>query len=64
MNKHKFQLVTGKAFTIKCVKCGKDSMSDDGNWYADLNGTPFKDYYCAHCANPIQVLNYVNGEVV
>ena len=42
--------VTGKAFTITCVKCGKRTYSDTKQFYADTEGKPFVDYYCETCS--------------
>jgi hypothetical protein len=55
----------GRVFYVHCVKCNKQviagdvTMGDPGfrngvpqsfRVYADLDGAPFKDYYCAPCA--------------
>ena len=34
--------------TVRCVICGKLFLSGDG--WADADGVPFMDYYCAACA--------------
>lgn len=39
--------------SLLCVKCGKWFNGDD--LYADIEGDPFKDYYCLHCV-PANVL--------
>lgn len=36
------------AFT--CCRCGTRANQFHGTVYADLEGEPFKDYYCAKCA--------------
>lgn len=46
----KLNKVTGKAFTIKCIKCGKKAMSDTEQFSADAEGKPFEAYYCERCA--------------
>lgn len=42
--------VDGTPFTVTCVKCGRKAMSDKVNYYADIDGKPYKDYYCPTCA--------------
>lgn len=42
------------AFIFRCIKCGKvyHSTHDAAlfiNVYADLEGSPFTDYYCERC---------------
>jgi hypothetical protein len=54
------KLVTGTPFTITCVGCGHKAVAGDNseNWrdripgpvYADLDGDPYKAYYCNECA--------------
>ena len=39
------------AFRVKCAVCGKEGWSSEGDWFADLDGEPFVDYYCERCAN-------------
>jgi hypothetical protein len=36
-------------FLVTCIKCGKNYHSDTAVTYADLEGKPFKDYYCVNC---------------
>ncbi len=43
--------VTGSPFTITCASCGKTGYSDEGQWYADTEGTPYKAYYCFACGS-------------
>jgi hypothetical protein len=61
---YRFSLVNGKpAFRIKCVKCGVSGVSDGSSadskgiatseWYADLNGEAYKDYYCPACKHEL-----------
>jgi hypothetical protein len=38
-------------FLVTCIKCGKKVMSDIQPTYADLDGKPFKDYYCFKCVD-------------
>jgi len=48
------QLVPAAAVTvrIKCVRCHGTSFVGKGGHkvYADLDGTPWQDYYCEACA--------------
>ena len=53
--------VTGRPFIVFCLKCGEklyggdvDSESPKYPVYADLDGEPFKAYYCAQCAKEVQ----------
>jgi hypothetical protein len=39
-------------FRILCIRCLKTSYSDRPH-FADLDGEPFKAYYCADCAYSI-----------
>ena len=49
--------VKGPAIQLTCILCGNQGMSDGSSgrdvvtneWYADTNGKPFVDYYCAGC---------------
>lgn len=47
------QPVTGAAFTVTCIACGTLTRQRDG-LFADLDGEPFRAYYCAPCANSIK----------
>lgn len=47
---HRVLRVTGPAFRLECIKCGKKTQSDREPVYADLDGKPFVDYYCKPCA--------------
>lgn len=56
-HEYKFQQVTGKPFTTTCIACGYRIEPGDGSetrlhgpHFADLNGEPFKAYYCRDCA--------------
>ena len=44
--------VTGTPFTCVCVRCKCITRAGDGCGpvYADLDGTPWVDYYCEPCA--------------
>lgn len=33
--------VTGTAFRVTCIKCGKKAESDQVQFYADTEGTPW-----------------------
>lgn len=57
--------VTGKPFTVTCIKCGKQSSTGDevkdalGReeteiFYADLDGIPFRAYYCQGCVKEVK----------
>ena len=41
-----------KPFQIPCVKCHTPVWFHHA--YADLDGKPFEDYYCAPCAMQLQ----------
>ncbi len=43
----RFSKVRGKPFTATCMACGKPTSSED--LYADLDGAPFRAYYCPVC---------------
>ena len=46
----KMHLVTPEpAFLTHCIKCAKRLDSIGEVIYADLDGAPFKDYYCGPC---------------
>lgn len=60
------QPVTGVAFSVVCVGCKDYGMAGSNGyrdfagrpvipeqWFADLDGEPFKAYYCAVCASKI-----------
>jgi hypothetical protein len=44
------------SLTYRCVGCGDVITYDDrrGGVFADLDGRPFKDYYCGKCAEEVQ----------
>lgn len=46
MNLQRIALST-PLFYFFCIACNKESRSDCG--HADLDGEPFKAYYCSHC---------------
>ena len=60
---YRFKEVTGTPFHVVCVGCGNKGIAPDNRqlfngsldksrirkWFADLNGEPFKDYYCDSC---------------
>jgi hypothetical protein len=61
----KLEKVTGRPFVIFCISCGQRKWAGDVDYvdpylrtaspspvYADLEGEPFKAYYCAECAKP------------
>ena len=56
--KHNLVEVTGRPFIVFCLNCDTKLWAGDveapkGTHYpvfADLNGEPFKAYYCAQCA--------------
>lgn len=41
------------AFTAQCIVCKRRVQSDRGAIFADIEGTPWQDYYCAECAKPV-----------
>lgn len=45
----RMQQVTGAYFVAWCIKCGKRLERNDWPIWADLDGEPFKAYYCAEC---------------
>jgi len=57
----RLQQVTGRPFTITCHACGRRAVAGDkaeeyrdrvpGPVFADLDGEPFKAYYCSECQN-------------
>jgi hypothetical protein len=58
------KLVTGPAFSVTCLNCKKGFMAGSpgidrfgrettSKIYADLDGEPFKAYYCEPCSNII-----------
>jgi hypothetical protein len=48
------QLTTGREFSVRCCQCRKPFRAGEVTHgtavYADLDGAPFADYYCAVCA--------------
>lgn len=40
------------AFNARCYRCGKLTQSKD--LYADLDGAPFKAYYCRECTQIVR----------
>jgi len=34
-------------FQVTCIACGRKMLSNQEPIYADLDGEPFRDYYCA-----------------
>ena len=47
------QKVTGKPFRCTCVQCGWRNSTDNEDFTADLDGKPFKDYYCSKCTQKL-----------
>ena len=37
-------------FVFNCIACGKRTYNTE-EWFADLDGEPFKAYYCQVCGN-------------
>ena len=54
----RLQEVTGRPFIVFCLRCDKKQWAGDVDGqtpvFADLNGEPFKAYYCAECAGKLQ----------
>jgi hypothetical protein len=47
--------IRGLAMSYRCVKCHSlVTYGDRGGVYADLDGKPFRDYYCGPCAQEVQ----------
>ncbi|CAO0822469.1 hypothetical protein DFAR_3060042 [Desulfarculales bacterium] len=48
--------IRGLAMSYRCVNCGLLVTYGDrlGGVYADLDGKPFRDYYCGKCAEEVQ----------
>jgi NAD-dependent SIR2 family protein deacetylase len=44
------QPIQGKPFTFACIRCGGKTVSDAPGSMADLDGVPFRAWYCAKCA--------------
>ena len=42
--------VTGPPFTCACIRCGTRMQTDREAVSADLDGVPFRAYYCNKCA--------------
>lgn len=42
--------VGGPAVYLRCVVCGKRQLTGRDVVFADLDGRPFEDYYCANDA--------------
>lgn len=42
--------ITGYTFRVVCRLCGTEYSSSRLGYYADLDGEPFKAYYCSPCA--------------
>lgn len=52
---------TPPVFSCRCCCCNKAMQTDREEVYADLEGTPFKAYYCATCAAPALKLQAVRS---
>lgn len=50
------------AFLVTCKLCGKKAYSNEIMWYADLDGEPFKVYYCADCYDIVHAEEYLENE--
>lgn len=52
-------------FVCNCIRCGKSMQSDkEFKILADLDGEPFKAYYCSPCKETVefQHLSSLKGE--
>ncbi len=49
----RLQIVGGQTLILNCIKCQGKVSSDLA--FADLDGEPFKAYYCPDCARKVQV---------
>jgi hypothetical protein len=45
-------LAVNGPLTFVCCKCGQKVSQDRTTAYADLDGAPWKAYYCPPCALP------------
>jgi len=49
---------SGTPFSVRCVACRQHMTAGNTTHgqavYADLDGAPFKDYYCAVCAGDVR----------
>lgn len=43
-------------FVFTCLACGRRADNTE-EWFADLDGEPFKAYYCQPCGNAKQILH-------
>ncbi len=43
-------ILKSSPFMVTCVGCGKRDYSHLHQFYADLDGKAFTDYYCSSCA--------------
>lgn len=50
MNLQPVSVAASGPATFTCCHCGVKADQSHGTVYADLEGEPFKDYYCAKCA--------------
>ena len=48
--------ITGYVFLYVCQGCGSQKASTWPYW-ADLDGEPFKAYYCDHCGSAKSILH-------
>lgn len=53
----RLEQVTGRPFIVFCLKCGKKQYAGDVDGqkpvYADMDGEPFKAYYCSECVESL-----------
>lgn len=45
----KLHPIGGRSFSFTCIRCGTRAQNT-GSAAADLDGVPFRDYYCSACA--------------
>lgn len=46
--------ITGWPFVYTCLRCGEQHTSSTG-YCADLDGEPFKAYYCLPCGSALKI---------
>jgi len=50
----RLQIVTGPSFYCQCLRCKKNLYHPEDEVFADLEGEPFKAYYCEECSRVLQ----------
>ena len=53
MKRYVFRQVSGKPLNYRCISCGRMVDASREAVFADIEGEPFKAYYCEPCKNKL-----------